>query len=37
MMECLESVTRKVDPFPAIMEVERDGRNKVMLPLSGVM
>jgi hypothetical protein len=27
----------KVDPFPAIMEVERDGRNKVILPLSGVI
>jgi hypothetical protein len=37
MMEWLEVVTGKVDPFPTMMEVERGGRNKEMLPLSGVM
>jgi hypothetical protein len=37
MMEWAEAVTGKVDPFPTIMEVERGGRNKEMLPLTGVI
>jgi hypothetical protein len=37
MTEWPEAVTGKVDPFPTTMEVKRGGRNKEMLPVSGVM
>ena len=32
-----DAVTGKVDPLPTTMDEERGGRNKEMLPESGVM
>jgi hypothetical protein len=37
MMEWPKVVIGKVDLLPTMMEVERGGQNKEMLPLSGVM